>query len=118
MVPLVLSVTGYLVYVSSVIVLICWLLFYTSFEVSKMAPMKKLSSSKPSSVAAIGPFWLSRQFKDLLVDMQPLAKCLFYDSYCRFEGMQGGFLLCEYYHGIYTVLLPFWEIVNTYFPFC
>ena len=36
--------------------------------------MKKLSSSKTSSAVAGGVLWLSRKFKDLLVDMQTFTK--------------------------------------------
>ena len=60
LVPLVLSVTDPSAFVSSAIVLICWLLFMNPFEVSQMAPMKKLSLSKVYSVVVSGVFWLSR----------------------------------------------------------
>ena len=44
----VLSVNDHLAFVSSEILSICSLLFLTSLEISKMAPMKKVSSSKTS----------------------------------------------------------------------
>ena len=32
--------------------------------------------------------------------------------------MQGKLLSCKFYHSIYTVLLSFFRVANTYFPFC
>ena len=55
-----LVLTDHSAFVSSAIVLICWLLFLTSFEISKKAPMKKLPLSKASSAIVGGVFWLSR----------------------------------------------------------
>ena len=45
----VLSVNDHSAFACSEILSICWLLFLTSLEISKMAPMKKFCSSKMSS---------------------------------------------------------------------
>ena len=57
---LILSVTDYSAFVSLAIVLIFWLMFLSSFEIPKMAPMKKLNSLKASIGVVRGVFWLSR----------------------------------------------------------
>ena len=46
--------------------------------------------------------------------MQTMAKCPFFDSFCRFDEIQGKLLSCEFCHSIYTVLVSFFLVVNTF----
>ena len=115
-VSLKLHLTGYLVFGSSAILLICWL-FFNSLKVLKMAPTKKFSSFKMYlSVACDGLLWLSRKCKRLSVDKQALVKSPFYDSCCRSDGVQTKLLSCESYHSSYTDLLsiPIFLFVKFY----
>ena len=112
------SKTDHLVFVFSVIVLICWLLFSSSFEMLKMVPTKKLSLAKMSSVIVGGMFRLSRKFKDLLVGMQTLAEYLF------LVAVIAGLMKCRAIssHMSSTTVFAlfyylFWGLGSTYFTF-
>ena len=49
--------------------------------------------------------------------MQTLAKCPFFDSFCRFDEIQGKLLSCEFYDGIYTVLVSFFLVASNFLSF-
>ena len=100
LVPLVLNnKIDHLVFVTSVIVLICLLLFLSSCEMSKMAPTKKLSLSELSPVVVVVACFV---YLENLTTCQWACKrwgnVLFNESYCRFNEMQSNPFSYEFYH--------------------
>ena len=109
LVPLVLNnKIDYLVFVTSVIVLICLLLFLSSCEMSKMAPTKKLSLSELSPVVVVVACFV---YLENLTTCQWACKrwgnVLFNESYCRFNEMQSNPFSYEFYHSTCIALLLF-----------
>ena len=109
LVPLVLNnKIDHLVFVTSVIVLICLLLFLSSCEMSKMAPTKKLSLSELSPVVVVVACFVSLEN---LTTCQWACKrwgnVLFNESYCRFNEMQSNPFSYEFYHSTCIALLLF-----------
>ena len=109
LVPLVLNnKIDHLVFVTSVIVLICLLLFLSSCEMSKMAPTKKLSLSELSPVVAVVACFV---YLENLTTCQWSCKrwgnVLFNESYCRFNEMQSNPFSYEFYHSTCIALLLF-----------
>lgn len=111
LVPLVLNnKIDHLVFVTSVIVLICLLLFLSSCEMSKMAPTKKLSLSELSPVVVVVACFV---YLENLTTCQWACKrwgnVLFNESYCRFNEMQSNPFSYEFYHSTCIALLLFFE---------
>ena len=109
LVPLVLNnKIDYLVFVTSVIVLICLLLFLSSCKMSKMAPTKKLSLSELSPVVVVVACFV---YLENLTTCQWACKrwgnVLFNESYCRFNEMQSNPFSYEFYHSTCIALLLF-----------
>lgn len=109
LVPLVLNnKIDHLVFVTSVIVLICLLLFLSSCEMSKMAPTKKLSLSELSPVVVVVACFV---YLENLTTCQWACKrwgnVLFNESYCRFNEMQSNPFSYEFYHSTCIALLLF-----------
>lgn len=109
LVPLVLNnKIDHLVFVTSVIVLICLLLFLSSCEMSKMAPTKKLSLSELSPVVVVVACFV---YLENLTTCQWACKRwgndLFNESYCRFNEMQSNPFSYEFYHSTCIALLLF-----------
>ena len=109
LVPLVLNnKIDHLVFVTSVIVLICLLLFLSSYEMSKMAPTKKLSLSELSPVVVVVACFV---YLENLTTCQWACKrwgnVLFNESYCRFNEMQSNPFSYEFYHSTCIALLLF-----------
>ena len=111
LVPLVLNnKIDHLVFVTSVIVLICLLLFLSSCEMSKMAPTKKLSLSELSPVVVVVACFV---YLENLTTCQWACKrwgnVLFNESYCRFNEMQSNPFSYEFYHSTCIALLLFFS---------
>ena len=109
LVPLVLNnKIDHLVFVTSVIVLICLLLFLSSCEMSKMAPTKKLSLSELSPVVVVVACFV---YLENLTTCQWACKrwgnVLFNESYCRFNEMESNPFSYEFYHSTCIALLLF-----------
>ena len=109
LVPLVLNnKIDHLVFVTSVIVLICLLLFLSSCEMSKVAPTKKLSLSELSPVVVVVACFV---YLENLTTCQWACKrwgnVLFNESYCRFNEMQSNPFSYEFYHSTCIALLLF-----------
>ena len=109
LVPLVLNnKIDHLVFVTSVIVLICLLLFLSSCEMSKMAPTKKLFLSELSPVVVVVACFV---YLENLTTCQWACKrwgnVLFNESYCRFNEMQSNPFSYEFYHSTCIALLLF-----------
>lgn len=109
LVPLVLNnKIDHLVFVTSVIVLICLFLFLSSCEMSKMAPTKKLSLSELSPVVVVVACFV---YLENLTTCQWACKrwgnVLFNESYCRFNEMQSNPFSYEFYHSTCIALLLF-----------
>ena len=108
LVPLVLNnKIDHLVFVTSVIVLICLLLFLSSCEMSKMAPTKKLSLSELSPVVVVACFVYLENLTTCQWACKRWGNVLFNESYCRFNEMQSNPFSYEFYHSTCIALLLF-----------
>ena len=108
LVPLVLNnKIDHLVFVTSVIVLICLLLFLSSCEMSKMAPTKKLSLSELSPVVVVACFVYLENLTNCQWACKRWGNVLFNESYCRFNEMQSNPFSYEFYHSTCIALLLF-----------